>query len=218
MPSTNPSQGRRCPLCGAEEHELFHQDRRREYFQCLECSLVFVSPEYHLSAAEEKARYDLHQNDASGKGYVQWLRNLFQPLEKQLEPGAEGIDFGCGPGPVLSRLVREADYPCEDYDPFYANDPALLERQYDFLACSEVIEHCSNPRKALELFLKLVKPGGVIGIMTQLVRDRQAFAKWHYIDDETHVCFFSRETFQWLENQYGIRVEARENSVTLLFV
>ncbi|MCF7848598.1 MAG: class I SAM-dependent methyltransferase [Kiritimatiellales bacterium] len=218
MPSNNPYQKRCCPLCGAEENKLFHCDRRREYFQCLECALVFVPPEYHLPAAEEKARYDLHENSAADSGYVQWLEKLFQPLEKELKPGVEGIDFGCGPGPVLSQLFRDAGYPCVDYDPFYANDPALLERQYDFLACSEVIEHCGNPRKEIELFLKLVKPGGVIGIMTQLVRNREAFATWYYIDDLTHVCFFCPETFQWLEKKYRIRAAPRENSVTLLFV
>ena len=33
--------------------------------------------------------------------------------------------------------------------------------------------------------------------MTKQVIDAQAFARWHYIRDPTHVCFFSRETFTW---------------------
>ncbi|WP_340638661.1 hypothetical protein [Vreelandella lionensis] len=52
---------RRCPLCHAQEPALYHQDRRRDYYQCATCALVFVPSEQHLTAAAEKAEYDQHQ-------------------------------------------------------------------------------------------------------------------------------------------------------------
>lgn len=163
-------------------------------------------------------RYDLHQNDPTDTGYRRFLNNLMEPVAGSLSPGAEGLDYGCGPGPTLSLMFREAGFYCADYDPFYAPDPVVLERQYDFLTCSEVIEHCHYPMKEFDRFLRLVRPGGVIGVMTQLVRDQAAFAKWHYIDDETHVCFFSEETFQWLGNYLDIEVVSHKKSVTLFCV
>jgi hypothetical protein len=35
---------------------------RRAYYRCGRCHLVFVPARYHLSASDEKAHYDLHQN------------------------------------------------------------------------------------------------------------------------------------------------------------
>lgn len=126
-----------------------------------------------------------------------------------------GLDFGCGPGPTLSLLFQEAGFPCTIYDPFYADNPDVLKQTYDFLSCSEAIEHFHQPRREFELFLKLVRPGGWIGIMTQLVKSRDAFKTWHYTADETHVCYYSEATFRWLADKYNLHVEFPERSVIL---
>ena len=52
-----------CPLCQQQNNRLFHQDKYRKYFQCLNCELIFVPPNYHLSEADEKAIYDYHENE-----------------------------------------------------------------------------------------------------------------------------------------------------------
>ena len=204
-----------CPLC---DHlaEHFCKGRTREYLRCPNCDLVFVPQKDLLSPAAEKARYDLHQNDPNDSRYRNFLNRLFQPLEKKLAPGARGLDFGCGPGPVLSLMFEEAGYTCDVYDPYYANDPTVFDRQYDFLACSETMEHMFRPGEEFERFVSLVKPGGWIGIMTQLHDEAPVpFDRWHYKDDDTHVCFFSKKSFQTLEKTYGLRVEFHSNSVIL---
>ena len=204
-----------CPLCANGATERFHRDRKREYFRCPQCDLVFVPPEFHLAPEKEKARYDFHQQSLADSGYRAHLNRLFKPLEKKLSPGARGLDFGCGREPTLSVLFEEAGFPCANYDLHYFNDPAVLETQYDFLTCSETMEHFQNPRKEFERFLRLVKPGGWIGIMTQLRDEAPPFEKWFYKDDATHICFFSRQTFQWLEKACGLHAEFHPNGVAL---
>jgi len=162
--------------------------------------------------------YDRHENDPVDPGYRRFLSRLFNPVAALLSPGARGIDYGCGPGPALSRMFAEAGFPCANYDPFYAADRAVLERQYDFLVCSETIEHCRDPKDVFERFLELVRPGGVVGIMTQLVIDHAAFVNWRYIADPTHICFFSTETFRWMAKRYGIEAKSCEKSVTLFLL
>jgi SAM-dependent methyltransferase len=214
-----------CLLCASEATESFHRDRKREFFQCLECDLVFVPPEFHLSPEAEKARYDFHRQSLTDSGYRDFLNRLFGPLETKLTPGVRGLDFGCGQEPTLSVLFEEAGYGCDNYDLHFTNDPAVLEKQYDFLTCSETMEHFCHPREEFERLLRLVEPGGWIGIMTQL-RDEPAspelrrssappFSTWFYKDDATHVCFFSRKTFQWLEKTYGLHAELHPNGVVL---
>ncbi|QHI68832.1 class I SAM-dependent methyltransferase [Tichowtungia aerotolerans] len=205
-----------CPLCNALS-DPFCADRTREYLRCPCCDLIFVPPKLRLSMEAEKARYDLHQNDSADSGYRKFMNRLFQPLEKKLSPGAGGLDFGCGPGPTLSLMFEEAGYPCAIYDLHYANDPSVFERQYDFLTCSETMEHMYRPREEFKRFLTLVKPGGWIGIMTQLHDHAPVpFERWHYKNDDTHVCFFSTQTFQWLEKTYSLHLEFHSDNVILI--
>lgn len=204
-----------CPLCASGATEPFHRDRKREFFQCLECDLVFVPPEFHLSSEAEKARYEFHSQSLEDSGYRDFLNRLFLPLVTKLSPGTTGLDFGGGQTPTLSVLFAESGFPCADYDLHFANDPAVLEKQYDFLTCSETMEHFVRPREEFESILRLVKPGSWIGIMTQLRDEAPPFEKWFYKDDATHVCFFSRKTFQWLEKTYGLHAEFHSGGVVL---
>jgi SAM-dependent methyltransferase len=212
----NPHNPPRCPLCGSPA-EPFCRDRVRSYLRCPHCDLIFVPEQYHLKPDEEKARYDFHQNDPADSNYRNFLSRLFQPLEKKLGPGSHGLDFGCGPGPALSVMFEEAGHSCAVYDLHYADDPAVFDRQYDFLTCSETMEHLYRPRAEFERFLRLVKPGGWIGIMTRLHDEAPVpFDRWHYKNDDTHVCFFSKQTFRTLEKTYALRREFHPGSVVLI--
>ncbi len=137
-------------------------------------------------------------------------------MRKQLVPESRGLDFGCGPGPTLSRMFEEAGFPMSLHDPFYANKPSTLEKEYDFITASEVVEHLHNPRKELERLWQCLRPGGLLGIMTKLVFDRQAFQHWHYKNDHTHVHFFSRSTFEWLAEQWQAALTFAGKDVILL--
>ena len=204
-----------CPLC-SDASDPYCTDRQREFFRCPKCDLIFIPKHQHLPPEEEKSRYDFHQNDPNDSRYRNFLNRLFQPLENKLSPGAGGLDFGCGPGPTLSLMFEEAGYDCAVYDLHYANNPAIFDQTYDFLTCSETMEHLYKPREEFERFLTLVKPGGWIGIMTQLHdKTHVPFERWYYKDDDTHVCFFSKKSFQWLEKAYGLRVEFHSDSVVL---
>ncbi|MBX3051120.1 MAG: class I SAM-dependent methyltransferase [Caldilineaceae bacterium] len=120
-----------------------------------------------------------------------------------MSAGSHGLDFGCGPGPTLSVMFAELGYPMAIYDPFYAPDESVLEKVYDFVTATEVVEHLRNPAQSLAQIWRCVKPGGYLGIMTKLVIDRAAFATWHYKNDDTHICFFSRKTLGWLAREWG---------------
>lgn len=191
-----------CPLCGQSEAELYWCDARREYRQCGCCRLVFVPRHQYLSAAQEKAHYDLHINSPEDQGYRRFLGRLFDPMVEKLAPAAEGLDFGSGPGPTLSVMFDEAGFATATYDIYYArNEPNLL-RDYDFVTASEVVEHLSQPGEVLDKLWSILKPCGWLGLMTKLVANRQAFSRWHYKNDPTHISFFSRDTFVWLGDRW----------------
>ncbi len=204
-----------CPLCNSAANS-YCGDKTREYFQCSVCRLVFVPPKYFLSAGDEKSQYDFHENDPADAGYRKFLSRISTPMSSLLSTDSCGLDFGSGPGPTLSLMFEELGYPMKIYDPFYANDKSVLETQYDFVTATEVVEHFHNPAQSLNQMWQCLKPGGYLGIMTKLVIDKTAFAKWHYKNDPTHVCFFSTNTFDWLTNHWQAKVVFREKDVIIL--
>jgi len=205
-----------CPLCSHKSIADYCSDQRRNYFQCHRCWLVFVPPCQHLSLEQEKAHYDLHQNNPDDLGYRQFLSRLVQPLMAQLAPGMSGLDFGSGPGPTLSVMLEEAGFGVNIYDIFYAHDPLVLQSDYDFITATEVIEHLSQPGEILEHLWSKIKPGGWLGLMTKMVLDKTAFNRWHYKNDQTHICFYSRETFEYLRKKWGASVQFPANDVVLM--
>ncbi len=199
---TGPER-RCCPLCGSSAISAYHRDRTRDYLICGICKFVFVPTDQHLSPNNEKAYYDLHDNQPDDAGYRRFLERLFTPLNQRLAPGARGFDFGCGPGPTLSRMFEAAGHSVALYDPYYAADETVLTGPYDFITLSEVAEHLAEPGKVLGGLWRSLAPGGWLGIMTKRVRDREAFKTWHYITDPTHIGYFSEATFRWLADQWS---------------
>ncbi|WP_108650349.1 class I SAM-dependent methyltransferase [Dongshaea marina] len=205
-----------CPLCGSLEYAHYFTDSRRDYWLCEHCGLVFVAPQQYLSEAQERAEYDLHQNSPDDAGYRRFLGRVFDPICARISAGARGLDFGCGPGPTLSLMFEEAGYPVALYDHFYYPQPSALQAKYDFITATEVVEHLHQPMQVIKMLVNCLKPGGVLGVMTKLVKDRQAFANWHYKNDLTHVCFFSQQTFRWLAGELELQLEFIGSDVILL--
>jgi len=197
----------KCPLCRDSAVADFHSDRKRDFKSCLSCQMVFVPPEYHLSPYEERIRYNLHQNDAGDPGYRSFLERLYTPVRNSLRKGDRGLDFGSGPKPVLAHMFREDGFETDSYDPFFAENPTVFARKYDFITASEVLEHLRDPGGELERIFQILKPGGILGIMTEMLPDRSDFGSWYYKRDMTHISFYSPPVFRWIARNWNRSVE-----------
>lgn len=196
-----------CPLCENSNIADYHQDKKRVYLQCSTCSLVFVPASYHLDQALEKAEYDKHENDVNDQGYITFLSRIINPMLERISVGAHGLDLGCGPAPALAKQFERRGHKMSLYDLYYFNDELALTQQYDFVTCTEVIEHIAKPKAFIEQLLRLLKSNAPLGLMTKLVINPERFNNWHYKNDPTHICFYSRETFAFIAERYGLKVE-----------
>lgn len=203
-------------MCSGLEFSPYHRDKRRPYLLCDDCGLVFVPAPWLPDRETERAEYDLHQNEVDDPGYRSFLSRLARPLSSRLPPGAHGLDFGCGPGPALAKMLGETGFEMTLYDSFFLPDESVFDALYDFVSATEVVEHLHRPGWELDRLWSLLGPGGWLGIMTKLVRDREAFASWHYKNDPTHVCFFSEGTWRWWAARRGAAVEFIGADVILL--
>ena len=196
-----------CPLCYCHSLNLFYRDRRRDYCLCSACGFIFVPRAFHLSASAERAVYDHHENNPEDAGYRRFLSRLATPLLERLPAGSKGLDFGCGPGPALAKMLIEHGHSVALFDKFYACDNSVWSQNYDFICATEVLEHLARPRFEVERLWQQLKPGGYLGIMTKLAIDKTAFARWHYKNDPSHIGFFSERSVAWLSAYLGARLE-----------
>ncbi len=209
-----------CPLCTADSGDFYYQDRLREYYQCKMCGLVYVPKQYWLSTKAEKVRYDQHENNIEDERYRQFLGRIVDPLvqnlpKKQATNKIKGLDFGCGPGPALAVMLTEMGYKMELYDKFYQPQTNVLQQKYDFITTTEVVEHLHQPNKVLEQLWQMLKPNGVLAIMTKRVIDLDAFKHWHYKNDDTHIVFFSEKTFDFLAKKWRSKAQFYGNDVVV---
>ncbi|WP_017444239.1 methyltransferase domain-containing protein [Gayadomonas joobiniege] len=196
-----------CPLCHYDKCEFFYQDKKRSYVQCTRCALVFVPKTFHLTAELEKAEYDKHDNQNDDIGYRRFLSRTLDPLLARLPSTHLGLDYGCGQGAVLSKMAGEQGVKVDNYDLFYYPETAPLKRSYGFITMTEVLEHIADPAALLPQLVAMLQPNGVLAIMTKRVLNVQAFSRWHYKNDPTHICFYSERTFWWLAKKYSLKLE-----------
>ena len=212
---------RTCPLCHSLDTQTFYQQDHkslgeRQFNQCHKCFLIFLLPEYRLTKAQEHRRYDLHENNSSDPHYCQFLEQLTNPLLPYLKKEMVGLDFGCGPGPTISKILHKKGLSIENYDPFYFNNPNLLNRRYDFITCSEVAEHWYHPWEEWQRLEKMLKDSqSYLGIMTRVWNEKIEFKKWWYKDEPSHVCFYQQKTFQWIAKWRNWDMEMMSENVIL---
>lgn len=206
-----------CPLCLNDSTHLYAHALESDYFECGTCSYVFKDRSKLLSSDTEKSRYDTHNNDCEDQGYIDFLNRVILPMNERIAKGSKGLDFGCGPGPTISKEMTKLGHHMVDYDIYYANDKTLLEKQYDFVTSTEVWEHFYEPHKDIRKCWSLVRPGGYLGVMTYFTpEEKEQFYNWWYLRDETHVGFFNEKVFDFLARELGANLEILSRQVVIL--
>lgn len=189
--------------------------RDRRLHGCDACGLIFADAADRLSQAEQKKRYLLHDNRIEDRDYCNFLMRPVREALPFLKPGWKGLDYGCGHGPVLSRLLEREGFTMTDYDPLFFD--AALEGEYDFVFSTECFEHFEEPAVEIPKVLRRVKSGGVLTIMTELWSAATDFGDWYYATDPTHVSFFSDKTLDYLAREYGLERIAGDGRRVFVF-
>lgn len=204
-----------CSLCGGEEIREYFSEKDRVYWECLQCSLIFLDSDHHLDGEQEKARYQSHQNHPEDLEYRKFLMRLAAPLMEKIPSSSEGLDYGSGPGPTLSLIFQENGHRMGDYDPHFSPGREPFNRTYDFISCTETVEHFYRPGREFLKINQMLQPGAWFGVMTEMLEKRTDFSEWYYRRDPTHVCFYGRKTMDWISQWLGWEAEYPAKNITL---
>ncbi|MGO1693388.1 MAG: class I SAM-dependent methyltransferase [Marinobacter sp.] len=204
-----------CIVCEQGVLARFRIVSGREYLRCSHCEGTIMAQKSWLAPNEERAVYDLHNNDSDDPGYRAFLEKLVSPMFDHIQSGALGLDFGCGPGPALAEMLREAGMNVVLYDPFFYPEQSALSHQYDFITCTEVVEHLHRPAEVFRQLDGLLKPGGWLGIMTCFQTCDDRFDNWHYRRDPTHVVFYREATLGLIAKRLGWTMSVPRKDVAI---
>ncbi|MDO8539131.1 MAG: class I SAM-dependent methyltransferase [Opitutaceae bacterium] len=143
-------------------------------------------------------------------------------------PPLRWLDFGCGAGALLKYLQERGSLAgralelsghdvgsyaelLKSHDGFRILDWDELSahpgESYDVISMIEVIEHLPDPRSALSLVSRLLKPGGLLLLTTGNLRSPIAARQgihYRYCAPEIHVSLFNPKCLSHLYRQVGL--------------
>ncbi len=136
------------------------------------------------------------------------------------------LDYGSGPEPVLVQLLNRAGFSATGYDPFFGDrvTPGVGVTAsvsglgpFDAVVCTEAVEHFRSPGTEWGQMVSLIRPGGLLVVVTSLVQPGRDVSSWHYATDPTHVVFYSESTIRYISERWGLALIASNgrNAVVL---
>ncbi len=189
--STNPDPP--CRLCTARAHPWTESLHGISYEWCPNCGVVQRAAADLPSPDAELERYREHNNQPDNQDYRAYLQRFIDsaivPYVGNPAVGDAGgivgagnaarpqsevphiLDFGSGPFPVLSEMLRDLGYRVTSYDPFFLPDQNALSGTgpvYDAVVMLEVVEHLHQPGQELDRLVELMKPQARLILRTGL--------------------------------------------------
>ena len=189
----------------------------RVFFRCKQCRYIYARGK---KEADEKAYFHGQwQTSPEGASSTTELAPVFVDILRSRFNSPKVLDFGCGSG-GLTRHLRDASIEAYGYDPypivkegedgwiFAAKESVQENSPYDVIISAEVIEHIEAPMAFMKEMNSMLTDAGLIIFTTALtnrsIPSLQLFPTWCYMQDLTHVGFFSEFTFEIIAGNLGL--------------
>ncbi len=207
-----------CPLCLNNTFQLNKITiKTRQYNFCSNCRLIQLGRKFLISQRKEKERYLLHNNSITNKGYVDYLNRIFNEyIEPYFKAGDSILDFGSGPEPVLSKLLKKHGYKnIYIYDKYFTEDKSVLNKKYSGIIVVEVIEHIFEIRDIIKKLISMLNLNGIL-IIHSLFHDNINFKNWWYAKDITHITFLSIDTIKKISEIFNLEIIKYSDTAAIL--
>lgn len=195
-----------CHICDKNTIVFTHEKTNITYYHCKSCEYIFKSPENYQDFEVQKERYNLHENNDEDAGYIAYFQRFLDFILPLIDRPQNALDFGCGRTSLLASLLDKEGIVCDYYDPIYHPDTLESHKKYDLIVSTEVFEHLHQPSLVFKDLLEKLHSGGYLALQTEFhANELEAFKKWWYPSDTTHIVFFRPHTFKVLCEKHGSR-------------
>lgn len=199
----------KCELCGGETLSPINE----VYEQCNNCKGIIRKLEFRLTPSQEKSRYLEHNNDVFDKRYQQFTAPVTQYILSNYNTSHTGLDYGCGPGPVIAHVLNQNGIKPTLYDPYFMPGKGYTAQLFDYIYSCEVFEHFWYPAQEIKHLLSRLKPKGRLIVHTALYRNHTPFKGWNYKNDPTHVFIYTPETITFIAQSFNLKIAYWEHSL-----
>jgi len=228
----------KCDCCGSDNIARISHKRGYQIRVCRECGLFFVYP--------QPSNEDLEKRYSASQGYfataqadlskvpADKARRLHDIVTSRGVTPGDFLDIGCASGYMLYHM-RELGWRVTGND---LNEGALdiarrhglnvmhgtLEQcrfadgSFDAINIGDLIEHVRSPRKLMAEVFRILRPGGVVVILTPnagcgLAKASLAFSRltgfpWVHSEAPYHLFDFSPNTLTKMLQKIGFRTES----------
>ena len=204
-----------CTVCKNNNIEFFLNVRGLDYWQCPFCKAIMLNPIQFMSSNKEKKHYLKHNNEINDIRYRTFLYNLIEPLKDKISVNDIGLDYGCGYAPALADILIKEGFNIELYDPFFFKNENIFFRKFNFVTCSEVVEHFFKPYEEFNKIDGLLAKNSWLAVMTSFMTEDYLFENWHYRRDPTHVVFYKKITFEIIAYQRDWKINFPSKNIVL---
>ncbi|MDD3478074.1 MAG: class I SAM-dependent methyltransferase [Candidatus Izemoplasmatales bacterium] len=198
----------KCVICANECAPLINPKTEEQFWHCPDCDTYVKESQYYLSPVEEKKVYLRHHNSFEQKDYVAYLEDFVERGVLPYSKPSRLLEYGCGATPVLSKILESKyHYQVTKYDKYFFPQTKYLTQKFDVITSTEVIEHIEDPDALFREWSTLLKPGGILAVMTLFhPKNHDSFFAWWYIRDLSHIRFFTKKTFEMLAEKYQLSI------------
>ena len=204
-----------CTVCKNNKLDFFLKVKGLNYWQCKLCKATMLDSVHFISSNKEKKHYLKHNNEINDISYRTFLYNLIEPLKNKISVNDMGLDYGCGYAPALADILKKDGFNVELYDPFFFKNKNIFLRKYNFITCSEVVEHFFQPYEEFNKIDNLLSKNSWLAIMTSFMTEDYLFNNWHYRRDPTHVVFYKKKTFKIIAKQRNWKFHFPSKNIVL---
>ncbi len=195
-----------------------------DLYRCQSCSLVFSHPmpsRERLISLYSQVVDPEYEQEREGRG--QNFLRILKFIERLRPSKGWLLDVGCATG-IFLELARDRGWEVKGVEPSswavsVARSKKLdvvqgdfeqveLTSSFDVITMIDLIEHVANPLALVEKARKVLKPGGLLVIVTP---DIDSFAarvmgRWWWHLRPAHLCFFSRRSLTYLAGRTGFKI------------
>jgi len=227
----------KCLVCSSENNKQQKITKKYSLQECLDCGFFWDKKPPRALLAQYKKTYFINKNPKGGySNYFKGMeinKKTFSDRLKKIEKktGKKGrlLDVGCALGDCLLEAKKlgwknSLGLEISDYAHKYSKkrgvnvkrsvlkNSKLKKSSFDVITYQDVIEHIKDPLAEMELAYKLLRPGGVIflvtpdigGVWSRVLRD-----KWYHYKPGEHISYFSKPSIKKALKQAGFKkVEA----------
>jgi len=221
-----------CIGCNSDDYVELYEFGESKYVRCTQCKLISVHPlptDDHLKERAEHWSLQYHTNSLKIQQHYSKefqlaaysnILNLIRPYKKNRRL----LDLGCSIGGFLMAAKNDGwiEYGI-DVSPSVnvAIGKGLNARQgflrdfnfpfefFDVITMFDVIEHIGNQEELFEQLFSLLRPGGIVFIITpnfEGISSRLLKKNWSAVTPEDHVYLFTAQSLANIIKNKGFKV------------